>query len=117
VQGKATLLARQQNALAFMDTLCLCRFAAFAIPTDYHARIASAVTGRKFTWEETQQIGERIWNLERLFNIREGVEPDTLPRRFATFPLEEMFREYYAVRGWDEAGVPTAEKLETLGLP
>jgi aldehyde:ferredoxin oxidoreductase len=117
VQGKATLLARQQNAFAFMDTLCLCRFAAFAVPTDYNARIASAVTGRKFTWEETQYIGERIWNLERLFNIREGVEPDTLPRRFATFPLEEMLREYYAVRGWDEAGVPTAEKLEALNLP
>jgi aldehyde:ferredoxin oxidoreductase len=116
VQGKATLLALNQNAFAFMDTLTLCRFAAFAVPTDYYARVATAVTGRKMSWEESLQIGERIWNLERLFNLREGVEADRLPERFTTFPLDDMLREYYAVRGWDEEGAPTKKKLEELGL-
>jgi aldehyde:ferredoxin oxidoreductase len=116
VQGKATLLALNQNAFAFMDTLTLCRFAAFAVPTDYYARVATAVTGRKMSWEESLQIGERIWNLERLFNLREGIEADRLPERFTTFPLDDMLREYYAVRGWDEKGMPTKERLAELGL-
>ena len=116
VQGKASLLALNQNAFAFMDTMILCRFAAFAVPTDYYARIASAASGRKTSWEESLRIGERIWNLERLFNLREGVEADGLPARLTTFPLEEMLQEYYAFRGWDEKGVPTGEKLGELGL-
>ncbi len=116
IQGKASLLALNQNAFAFMDTLTLCRFAAFAVPTDYYSRIANAVTGRKIRWEESLRIGERIWNLERLFNLREGVEADRLPDRLVTFPLEDMLREYYAFRGWDEKGVPTTGKLEELGL-
>ena len=117
VQGKAGLLALYQNAYAFMDTLILCRFAALAVPTDYYARIASAALGRKITWEEALTIGERLWNLERLFNVREGVEADRLPDRLGTFPLDGMLQEYYAVRGWDEAGVPTPEKRELLHLP
>ena len=117
VQGKASLLALYQNAFAFMDTLILCRFAAFAIPVDYFARVASAVLGRKITWEEALSIGERLWNLERLFNIREGVERDKLPERLATFPLDRMLHEYYGARGWDEAGIPSPEKLKLLNLP
>ena len=116
VQGKASLLALNQNAFAFMDTLILCRFAAFAVPTDYYARIASAATGRKTSWEESLRIGERIWNLERLFNPREGVGADRLPTRLTTFPLDQMLQEYYAFRGWDEKGVPTGEKLRQLGI-
>ncbi len=115
-QGKAGLLALYQNAFAFMDTLILCRFAAFAVPTDYYARIAGASLGIRITWEEALTIGERLWNLERLFNVREGVEQDRLPERLATFPLDRMLQEYYAVRGWDEAGVPTREKRELLHL-
>jgi aldehyde:ferredoxin oxidoreductase len=117
LQGKAGLLANFQNAFAFMDTLILCRFAAFAVPTDYYARIASAALGTRITWEEALTIGERLWNLERLFNLREGVEADRLPEKLATFPLDRMLHEYYAVRGWDEAGVPTREKKEQLHLP
>ena len=114
--GKASLLALNQNLFAFTDSLVMCRFSSFAIPGDYFARIASAVTGRRITWEESLLIGERIWNLERLFNLREGVEDDTLPERFKTFPLEEMLREYYEIRGWDERGVPTEARLKRLEL-
>jgi aldehyde:ferredoxin oxidoreductase len=114
--GKANLLAVNQNIDAFMDTLVMCRYSSFAIPHDYYSRIASAVTGEKITWEESMTIGERIWNLERLFNLREGIDEDTLPARFAEIPIEEMRNEYYEIRGWDKAGRPGREKLNKLGL-
>ena len=79
------------------------------------------------------RVGERAWNLSRLFNLREGVEPDTLPRKlyardeaFASGPSagkaigEEGFRaalqEYYGLRGWDAGGVPSEAKLSELGI-
>lgn len=114
--GKASLLALNQNVAAFVDSLILCRFAAFAIPSDFYARIASAVTGDKVTWEESITIGERIWNLERLYNLRHGVEEDALPERFSGVPIKEMLREYYEVRGWDASGVPGPDKLKMLEL-
>lgn len=116
VEGKASLLALNQNIFAFMDTMVLCRFAAFAVPTDYYARIVTAVTGTKITWEESIRIGERIWNVERLFNLREKVEPDRLPERLTTFPLSDMLKEYYAVREWDDSGIPNEDKLKQLNL-
>jgi aldehyde:ferredoxin oxidoreductase len=116
VQGKASILALYQNIAAFMDTLVMCRFSSFALPHDYYARIASAATGKKITWEDSIRTGERLWNLERLFNLREGVEPDRLPGRFGNIPLKEMLAEYYAVRGWDETGKPKPETLNILNL-
>ena len=77
------------------------------------------------------RAGERINNLVRLFNLREGLtrEEDTLPKRFFTEPLEEgpcrgrvvedldtMLDEYYWVRGWDMDGIPTEGKLNELHL-
>jgi aldehyde:ferredoxin oxidoreductase len=114
--GKASLLALNQNVAAFVDSLTLCRFAAFAIPSDYYARIVSAVIGEKITWEESITIGERIWNLERLYNLRHGVAEDALPERFADVPLKGMLKEYYEVRGWDASGVPGPDKLKMLEL-
>ena len=75
-------------------------------------------------------IGERIYNLERLFNIREGFskEDDTLPSRFLEIPLMEgpskgkivplkrLLQDYYYVRQWDENGNPTEELLERLSI-
>jgi aldehyde:ferredoxin oxidoreductase len=114
--GKGGLLSLSQNVGAFMDTLILCRFSAFALPHDYYSRIATAVMGRKITWEESITIGERIWNLERLFNLREDVEEDTLPGRFSEVPLRDMREEYYEMRGWDKTGKPGRNKLSELGL-
>jgi aldehyde:ferredoxin oxidoreductase len=116
-QGKASLLALYQNISTFMDTLVMCRFASLAIPHDYYARIATVAAGRGISWEDSIAIGERIWNLERLFNLREGVEEDKLPGRFAEVPIKDLLAEYYAVRGWDETGIPRQEKLNKLGLP
>jgi aldehyde:ferredoxin oxidoreductase len=74
--------------------------------------------------------GERIFNLERLFNLKAGItgRDDTLPERMLKEPvlkgqaegqvvkLAEMLPEYYRLRGWDENGVPTLERLSQLGL-
>ena len=72
--------------------------------------------------------GERIWNLEKKFNIAAGIEKDTLPPRLLreelkngpakgkVSGLETMLGEYYAVRGWTADGIPTPEKDAALGL-
>ena len=74
--------------------------------------------------------GERIWNLEKVFNIKAGFtkDDDKLPERMEKEPiksgpskgevtdLSKMLPEYYKIRGWDENGVPTPEKLKELGL-
>ncbi|NOZ57602.1 MAG: hypothetical protein GXO73_12535 [Calditrichaeota bacterium] len=76
------------------------------------------------------EVGERIFNLERMFNIREGFsrKDDTLPKRLLEEPaplgpvkgqvvkLDQMLDEYYAFRGWDKNGVPKPETLKRLGL-
>jgi aldehyde:ferredoxin oxidoreductase len=90
-------------------------------------------TGFNHTVESYLKCGERIWNLIRLFNLREGLKPgsDNLPSRLFNEPFkkgpakdvvltEEGFQkslgEYYKLRGWDEKGVPTKEKLLELNL-
>ncbi len=84
----------------------------------------SAVTGVDYTTEEFLKCGERIWNLERLFNIKAGFtrKDDSLPERFFgndgidRTGFDKALDEYYGSRGWDENGVPTEEKLGELGL-
>lgn len=90
------------------------------------------VVGLEYTVEELQLVGERVWTLTRLFNVREGFdqEHDELPSVF-TEPMEggatdgryidteqfdTLLQQYYAERGWDEQGRPTAEKLIDLDL-
>jgi aldehyde:ferredoxin oxidoreductase len=88
------------------------------------------VTGEPLEARQLLKRGERIWNLERLFNLREGFtkEDDRLPPRFSqeslprghsknqVVDLEPLLEEYYRLRGWDKEGVPTEEKLKELGL-
>ena len=80
--------------------------------------------------ERMLAAGERIWNLERMFNLNEGftAADDTLPPRLLNEPapsgiregtlaeLDKMLPEYYALRGWSSDGVPTDETLARLGL-
>lgn len=86
-------------------------------------------TGIKMTTGELFQIGERGYNIERLYNLREGLtkDDDSLPKRLTEIPqdrenpntvvkLQEMLPVYYKIRGWDENGVPTAQKLKKLGI-
>lgn len=127
VRGKAGVVVLRQNAAAAIDSLVLCKFISMAVAEEYYGRALTAVTG---TSANLIRVGERIWNLERLYNLREGFSraDDTLPRRLLEEPvpegpskgwvshLPEMLDEYYRFRGWDENGVPTSRKLEELGL-
>jgi len=86
----------------------------------------NVTTGMSYTEDDLSLIGERIWNLERLFNLKAGLsgKDDSLPKRITEEPrvnnqvvhLDRMLPEYYRLRGWDEKGIPTLGKLEQLGL-
>ncbi len=130
LSGKTDILVRIQNLSRVTDSLVTCKFLEYSVGYDHLARILSAATGIDYTISSLQKIGERIWNLERLYNIQEGIDgaQDTLPARFLKEPLKEgpssgrvvdlekMLGEYYQARGWDEEGIPTSGKREDLGL-
>jgi aldehyde:ferredoxin oxidoreductase len=130
-KGKGELLKLLQDLHAFSDSLDLCKFSAFAEGADeYAAQYAAMVGLDSFSADEVLKTGERIWNLERYFNVQAGEKPgsDTLPDRFLKEPstmkgseghvceLDKMLVEYYAARGWDN-GVPTDAKLKELAIP
>ena len=130
-EGKAELTKNIQDITAVIDAAGMCLFTNFAMLniSDY-VPILRAVTGIPYSDEELLKAGERIWNLERLFNLKAGFtkKDDTLPPRILKEPiasgaskgevceLDRMLPEYYKLRGWDEEGRPTREKLEELGL-
>jgi aldehyde:ferredoxin oxidoreductase len=130
VQGKSSFVILHQNSSAAIDSLVLCKFTNMGVAEEYFARVLTAVTGIPYATGELIQVGERVWNLEKLYNLREGFtkEDDTLPPRLlseavADGPsqgwvshLEPMLKEYYRTRGWDENGVPKKQKLQELGL-
>ncbi|MGC8609604.1 MAG: aldehyde ferredoxin oxidoreductase C-terminal domain-containing protein, partial [Thermoplasmata archaeon] len=90
----------------------------------------NAVTGFNYTKDEIMKAAERVWNLERLFNLKAGIKPedDKLPDRFLkvpipkgpkkgnVVPLSKLLQYYYRARGWDTRGYPTEEKIKELGL-
>ncbi|MCX8023614.1 MAG: aldehyde ferredoxin oxidoreductase family protein [Thermanaerothrix sp.] len=130
VQGKASFVILHQNVSAAIDSLVLCKFTNLGVAEEYFARVLSAVTGIHYATGDLIRVGERVWNLERLYNLREGFteKDDTLPPRLLTeapkegpsqgwvVHLEPMLKEYYRARGWDEHGVPTPRKLAELEL-
>ncbi len=116
---------------ATIDSSGMCLFTSFALDASDYAAFLKAATGFDYTGDEIMTCGERIWNLERLFNLREGLIPskeDTLPPRLLKEPIPEgpgkgklsrvpeMLPEYYKLRGWDEEGVPTEETRKRLDL-
>ncbi|MFZ7111105.1 MAG: aldehyde ferredoxin oxidoreductase family protein [Desulfatiglandales bacterium] len=94
--------------------------------SDMLSKYMGLITGKACTMEEMALMGERIWNLERLFNMKAGLtmKDDSLPPRITeeprvknrVVPLDKLLSEYYEWRGWDKNGVPTREKLQELGL-
>ncbi|HKB24863.1 MAG TPA: aldehyde ferredoxin oxidoreductase family protein [Methylomirabilota bacterium] len=136
-KGKPAFAVRSQHFTAIGDSLVMCRFTAergFGLFLEEpYARMVRAVTGWDMTLEELERAGERIINLERLFNVREGVRrtQDALPWKVMHEPIPDgpsagaycppdelsaMLDEYYALRGWDGEGIPTASRLATLDL-
>ena len=130
LEGKPTWVKTFQDLTAFIDASGLCLFSSFALGAEDYGAMVAAATGWDLDANAVLKAGERIWNLERLFNLREGFSKadDTLPQRLLTEPMPEgpnkgtvhklgaLLPEYYKVRGWDENGVPTGEKKAELGL-
>jgi aldehyde:ferredoxin oxidoreductase len=130
IKGKPELVIQFQDLTAALDATGSCLFTTFGIGAEELAEMLSALTGISYTTEEFMTCGARIWNLERLWNLRAGLsaKDDVLPPRLTNEPIltgaskgevsrvPEMLPEYYALRGWDANGVPTAAQLEKLGL-
>ena len=129
-EGKAALVALFQNLTAAIDSSGSCLFTSFGIGAPEYAELMTALTGLTYTAEDFIKAGERIYNLERMFNLGFGLtaKDDTLPARLLNEPivtgaskgsvnrLAEMLPEYYGLRGWSAEGVPTNEKLSELAL-
>ncbi|MCG0278507.1 MAG: aldehyde ferredoxin oxidoreductase family protein [Thermanaeromonas sp.] len=131
VEGKGRLVAQAQNLMSVFDSLALCKFILFGgIKIKDLVEWLNLATGLDFTSERLLECGERIFNLKRLYNVKCGIsrKDDVLPPRILTQkrgsggaaenlpPLDQMLNEYYAVRGWNENGIPTQETLDRLGL-
>lgn len=133
--GKAPALKLLQDGLNLPELLCTCKFFMYAgITVDHWAALLSALTGRPSTGADLLAIAERVYTLQRLFNLREGFSAadDQIPERVKAQPAfgpyqhepacaiqdyDAMLREYYLARGWDpETGVPTESTLKRLQL-
>ena len=130
--GEVHILVDLENVMTALDTLGACKFLGFCVASDGWVELVAHCLGRDFTYDDLMRVGERAYNLARVFNVREGVTraDDTLPPRLLEEPLTEgpaagkvnenlpaMLDKYYELRGWDKAtGKPTPEKLKELGL-
>lgn len=130
LEGKATWAKIFQDLTATIDSLGLCLFTSFALGAEDYADLYNAVCGTDHTAESMLEAGDRIWNIEKLFNLKAGIDTseDTLPKRLLKDPipegpskgwvhkLDELLPKYYEERGWDAKGIPTEEKLSELGI-
>ncbi len=128
--GKAGLVKAFQDATAAFDSAGLCIFTSFAWTLDDVAPQLDAACEGEWSTDKLLEVGERIWNLERQFNLAAGFtgKDDNLPARLVkdaaktgpaegkTNGLDKMLPEYYEVRGWTGDGVPSNETLDRLSL-
>jgi aldehyde:ferredoxin oxidoreductase len=134
VEGKGEITKYVQDETAAAETAIFCTFplSSQMVTMDLYSKLLQSATGiekfknPKYLW----LVGERIFNLERAFNIREGFNanqdamPDRIlkepvprePSKGQVFELDTLLQDYYLVRGWNKQGIPTKEKLEALGL-
>ncbi|MEM2107748.1 MAG: aldehyde ferredoxin oxidoreductase family protein [Candidatus Bathyarchaeia archaeon] len=136
-KGRGKMIVSDGNLYNIIDSLIVCKFSRGTYYDGLKdlANYYTLATGIPMTAEELDRAGERIENLARLFNIREGKgtrKYDTLPWKIMNVPVpdegpakgavvsEEEFQlgldDYYETRGWTMDGVPTVEKLNALGL-
>ncbi len=129
---KPEIVKSQQDLFCLVNSSGLCLFAAFALSLEQIAPLFASITGIKSFGDPEALLlaGERINNLVRLFNMREGLSAvdDNLPERFTTEELpdgpckgetvdiSQMLQAYYTLRGWTTDGKPTGELLEKLGI-
>jgi len=130
-EGKAGLVKAFQDATAAVDSMGLCVFTTFAWTLDNMAPQMDAACEGDWTVDRLLEAGERIWNLERDYNMKAGLTAadDTLPERLLkeasksaptegqVCRLEEMLPEYYSLRGWTADGTLTDEVRQKFSLP
>ncbi|MFW5714964.1 MAG: aldehyde ferredoxin oxidoreductase family protein [bacterium] len=130
IKDKETWLKIFQDLTAAVDSAGVCLFTTFGLGGKEIAEQLTAITGVEYDEGKVMQCGERIYNLERMFNLKAGLskDDDVLPPRLVNDPIPagpmkgkvarapEMLPKYYQVRGWDENGVPGKDKLKELGL-
>ena len=127
---KSAILKDFEDAFQIFDAVGACKFMGIVMTAEDWAVLLSNLMGIEISAKEFRTTGERIFNLEKVYNIREGATKadDTLPPRLLKEPmpegpaqgqvvdLEPILRSYYEFRGWDADGKPTKEKLSELGL-
>ncbi|MDW7650527.1 MAG: aldehyde ferredoxin oxidoreductase family protein [Bacillota bacterium] len=137
VKGVSPMVINSQHTRPAFDILGICRlqYMELGLETKYYEEMYEAITGKKLVWSELLKISEKIWNLNRCFNIREidgyGRSSDYPPPRFYEEPIpsgpnkghlivldeiDSLLDEFYDARGWDSNGVPTETTLRRLGL-
>jgi aldehyde:ferredoxin oxidoreductase len=133
-EGKGESIAQVQKEQAVEDSLIACTFGNSGLDVEKYAQFLTAATGMEEFAEANDllKIGERIICVERCFNVRDGFgrKDDSLPRRMTSEPLQKagpssgqvienldtLLDEYYEALGYTREGVPTAEKLRSLGI-
>jgi aldehyde:ferredoxin oxidoreductase len=129
-EGKAELVKTTQDLAGAIDSSGICMFTNVMFPPEHLAQMLDAACEGDWDLERLQAVGERIWNLERQFNLAAGFTraDDCLPERTTTEPavggaadgqvadISQMLAEYYSLRGWDQEGVPRDETLARLEL-
>jgi len=129
-EGKAELVKTTQDLAGAIDSSGICMFTNVMFPPQHLAQMLDAACDGDWTLERMHDVGERIWNLERQFNLAAGFTraDDCLPARTTTEPavggaadgevadITDMLAEYYELRGWDENGVPLEATLARLEL-
>ncbi|MEM3626755.1 MAG: aldehyde ferredoxin oxidoreductase family protein [Candidatus Bathyarchaeia archaeon] len=135
-KGRGKMVKDIEDMYTIIDSLIVCKFSrgTYYKEAEDLARLYSLVTGFETTPEEMRLKGERINNVARLFNIREGLgrKDDTLPYKVMHQPITDegpakgayvsqeeldlLLDDYYEARGWTKDGVPTIEKLKELGM-
>jgi aldehyde:ferredoxin oxidoreductase len=130
-KNKAQIVKDVQDERAAFFSLVLCDFA--PISEENCVDMYNLATGFNHSVESYLQCGERIWNLVRLFNLREGHDTsnDRLPKRLFNDPFtrgpakgvlikkdefDNSLQEYYSIRGWSKKGIPTNKKVKELGI-
>lgn len=130
LKGKAGILQVFENLTAVLDSLVLCPYSVFAVSEELCSALLHSGAGLKISPAELLKAGERIWNLERIYNLKAGFtrKDDILPERFFKTDSEEKrdgisrqefeaaLQEYYRYRDWDKEGVPLQKKLRELEL-
>ena len=129
-KGKAKACRESQDHIAMVDSTGLCLFTSGAWGAKEYCELIDANCEGEWSEERLREVGERVWTIERLFNLQAGLTraDDTLPPRMLQDPapsgfakggvveLEVLLPQYYQLRDWDENGAPNKAKLKALGM-